>query len=182
MKFRNIILLTVLSLVFVNCKNDKNNSETEKQKQDVEIQQNLFKVSLNAIVNKTDDFCLLYTEDGSLNFEEGVWQQVIGSTNEQTINFSLPDGVFPSLLRLDLGKKSDQNDIVLKSLTFSYQGKVRELVGPQIGVFFRPDVTKCTYDASTGIIKAIVKDGVKQSPSLYPHESIQAVELIKLAK
>jgi hypothetical protein len=182
MKLKHIILMLLVSLIFVNCKIDKNNSEIEKQKQNEAVQQNLFKVSINAIVSKTDDFCLLYSEDGSINFKDGVWQQVLGSSNEQTINFYLPEGVFPSLLRLDLGKKTEQDTIVLKSMTFSYQGKVRELVGPQIGVFFRPDVNKCTFDASTGIVKAIEKDGVKQSPSLYPHESIQSVELVKLAK
>lgn len=182
MKLKSILLLFFVSLTFVNCKNDGKQSETDNQTQEVETNKNVFKVAINVLVKKNDNFCLLYTEDGTINFKEGVWQEVKGSDNEQIVEFSLPDDVFPSQLRLDLGQNLDQEDIVIKTVTFSYLDNSRVLEGPQIGVFFRPDDSKCTFDASTGIIKAIVKDGVKQFPSLYPHETIQAAELPKLAE
>lgn len=178
MKLKYIILVLLVSLSSVNCKNDK--ADTEKQQ--AETPKNVFKVAVKILVKKTSNFCLLYTEDGSINFKEGVWQEVKGSPNEQTVEFNLPEDVFPSQFRLDLGQNPEQEDIVLKTVIFDYLGNTRVLEGPQIGVFFRPDTSKCTYDASTGVIKSILKDGVKQFPSLYPHESIQAAELPKLAK
>ena len=177
MKLKYVILMLLVSLSFVNCKNDKADTGSEK----AEAPKNVFKVAVKILVKKTANFCLLYTDDGSINFKEGVWQEVKGSPNEQTVEFILPEDIFPSQFRLDLGQNPEQEDIILKTITFDYLGNTRVLEGPQIGVFFRPDDSKCTYDSSTGLIQAIVKDGVKQFPSLYPHESIQAAELPKLA-
>ncbi|MFY7743626.1 MAG: hypothetical protein ACOVQR_13325 [Flavobacterium sp.] len=180
MKLKSILLLFFVSLTFVNCKNDGKQSETDNQTQEVETNKNVFKVAINVLVKKNDNFCLLYTEDGTINFKEGVWQEVKGSDNEQIVEFSLPDDVFPSQLRLDLGQNLDQEDIVIKTVTFSYLDNSRVLEGPQIGVFFRPDDSKCTFDYSTGLVKALIVQGVKQAPSLYPHETVQSVELPKL--
>ena len=47
--------------------------------------------------------------------------------------------------------------------------------------FFRPDDSKCTFDASSGLIKALVKNGEKQCPSLYPQETLLKPEIEKLA-
>ena len=182
MKFKNLFLVFFLTSIILSCKNDTKVQQNENQNNSIVIPTNSFKVFVNVVVKKNDDFCLLYTQDGSLNFKEGVWQVVKGSDNEQTVEFSLPNDVFPTQLRLDLGKNIEQDDILIKSVKFDYLGNFRELLGPQIGVFFRPDNSKCTFDANTGLIKAIVKDGVKQFPSLYPHETVQAAEIPKLIK
>ena len=97
---------------------------------------------------------------------------------------------FPSLNNYiaELGKnplaggrmKRKYMDIVIKSIKFEFDGNVREIKGFEMGVFFRADDTKCTFDSTSGLVKSLVKDGVKQSPSLYPHESVQAAELPKL--
>lgn len=182
MKFKKIFLVLISALITLSCKNENQNHQNENQNDSNKVPTNTFKVIVNVIVKKNDDFCLLYTQDGSLNFTDGVWKEIKGLDNEQSVEFSLPEDVFPTQLRLDLGRNVDQDDILIKSVKFDYIGNVRELVGPQIGVFFRADASKCTYDSSTGIVKALIKDNVKQSPSLYPHESIQAVELPKLIK
>ena len=173
-------LLIVLVLVVISCKNEPKTQTNELESQ--EVVANNFKVFLNVIVKNNDDFCVLYTEDGSLNFEKGVWKGITGSENEQTVEFSLPDNEFPTQLRIDLGKNPEQKDITIKSIRFEYSGKVRELKEFEMGVFFRADGSKCTFDSSTGIVKAIEKDGVRQSPSLYPNESILAAELPNLMK
>lgn len=180
MKFKSILLLLMMSLAFVNCKNES--TPTEAEKNEAEAPKNVFKVAVDVLVKKDDNFCLLYTEDGSLDFKEGVWQVVKGADAEQKVEFLLPVDVFPSQLRLDLGQKPDQEDIVIKKITFEYLGKTRVLVGQEIAAFFTPDTSKCTFDATTGIVKAVTKDGVKQSPSLYPNQSIQAAEIPTLAK
>jgi hypothetical protein len=174
MRHKFLIILTFF--IAISCKENSTSSENEPQNQ-----ANLFKVTVNAIVKKNDDFCLLYTEDNSLNFNDGIWKEVKGSENLQPVEFYFPNEVFPSQLRMDLGKNSEQEDITIKSIKFEYLGNVREIRGPEIGVFFRADDSKCTFDSATGTIKALSKDG-KKSASLYPNETILAQELPKLAK
>lgn len=177
MKLKFFCILLFLSLV--SCKDNENSSGKESEKQ--EVAANVFKLTLNIVAKKKDDFCLLYTENGSLNFNDGIWKGINGMDNEQAVEFSLPKDVFPTQLRLDLGKNKEQEDLVIKSIKFEFQGKVRELKGAEMGVFFRADASKCTFDAITGVVKAIEKDGIREY-SLYPNESVLAAELPKLAK
>jgi hypothetical protein len=180
MNLKRIFLTLVIASTVLSC---KDTAKDESKDIDTTVESiNTFKVTAKVIVKKDDDFCLLYTQDGSIDFKDGVWQVVKGSENEQTVEFSLPEDVFPTQLRLDLGRNKEQEDILIKSVKFEYLGNERELVGAQIGAFFRADVSKCTYDYETGVIKGLVIDNVKQSPSLYPHESVQAQELPNLMK
>ncbi|AWI25074.1 hypothetical protein [Flavobacterium pallidum] len=171
-------ILSLFILTVVGCK-DKPDGPDGNQAPEVEA--DVFKVVINAVVKKNDDFCVLYTQNGSLEFNEGTWKGVTGMENEQAIEIALPANVYPTQLRLDLGKGQEQDDMVIKSVKFEYAGKTRELKGAELGLFFRPDPSKCTFDSSTGVIKALVKDGKKQTPSLYPNEAIMAAELPKLA-
>ncbi len=173
---RHKFLIILIFFIAISCKENSTSSENDQQNQ-----AKLFKVTVNAIVKKNDDFCLLYTEDNSLKFNDGIWKEVKGSDNLQPVEFYFPNEVFPTQLRIDLGKNSEQEDITIKSIKFEYLGNVREIRGPEIGVFFRADDSKCSFDSKTGIIKALNKDGNK-SASLYPNEAILAQELPKLAK
>ena len=180
MKFKNLFLALFLTLTAISCKEDGKNQENGNQEAEVAV--NAFKVTLNFIAKKDDDFCLLYTEDGSIDFKEGVWKAVKGAENEQVVEFYLPNDSFPTQLRLDLGRNAEQEDIVIKSIKFEYDGNVRELKGPEMGAFFRPDYSKCSFDTATGLVQAKVKDGKREVPSLYPHENVFAAELPKLIK
>ena len=181
MKIKNLFLLLFLTITAVGCKNETKTTDNiiPSQEENTASSQ-LFKVTLNTITKKNDDFCLLYTEDSSIDFKEGVWKEVKGSLDEQSIEFMFPTKIQPTQLRLDLGKNAEQEDIIIKSIKFEYNGNVREIKGFEMGVFFRADDSKCTFDPLTGVVKAIAKDGVRQTPSLYPHESVQAAELPKL--
>jgi hypothetical protein len=183
MKFKNLFLLLFLTITAISCKEEGKDKEGSAQGQEeIAPASNAFKVTLNMVTKKNDDFCLLYTEDGSLNFEKGVWKVIKGSESDQLVEFYLPNDEFPTQLRLDLGRNPEQDDILIKSIKFEYLGNTRELKGAEIGVFFRADANKCTFDPVTGLVKALVKDGKKETPSLYPHESVFAAELPKLAK
>ncbi|MBC7524227.1 MAG: hypothetical protein H7239_07300 [Flavobacterium sp.] len=179
MKIKSILLI-LFTVCLLSCKND--NKENNKQEVK-EVAQNIFKVSINVIAKKNDDFCLLYTEDGSINFTKGsIWQNLKGSENEQQVVFYLPKDAYPTQLRIDFGVNKEQGDIVLKAIVCEYNGKKKEIRGNDLGLLFRPDETKCTYDSATGLIKAISKNGQKQSPSFYPQEANLGPELKKLAK
>lgn len=172
-------LLIIFLFSFVGCKNE--NTETSNSVSEVEETVKQFKVTLNFIAAKKDDFCLLYTEDNTVNFgENGVWKSIEGSENEQKVEFELPKDIFPTHLRLDLGIKPDQSDITLKSVILEYNGNRREIAGQELGLFFRADENTCTFDPVTGLVKSNIKNGVRQNPSLYPQEPTLKQEIEKL--
>jgi len=178
MKLKKLFIVLILVVIVVSCKDEAKSTENEVQAQETNAVTNAFTVTLNFVAKNNDDFCLLYTEDGSLDFKEGIWKEVKGSDSDQTIEFSLPENTFPTQLRMDLGK--NQDEILLKTVKFEYNGKSREIKGFETGVFFRADASKCSYDATMGIIKPIIKDGKKEAISLYPNEKVMAAELPKL--
>ncbi len=181
MKTKFFAFFLVTALILTGCKDEKSVDNLEVVKP--EIVDNTFKVILKVLVKKDDAFCLFYSEDGSTNFtSEPIWTNVKGSASEQEVVYTMPEDVLPTQLRIDFGLKKDQEDIILKGVTLQYGDKKRDITGLEIANFFRPDVSKCSFDATTGTIKAVVKDGERQSPSLYPHETILQPELEKLVR
>lgn len=182
MKTRIILSILLVTVFFTGCKNDKSIDSLEVVKP--EVVDNSFKVILKVIVKKDDDFALFYTEDGTINFFDvkPIWQGVKGSENEQEVTFLLPEGVYPTQFRFDLGLKKDQDDIIMKGVKMIYKGKTFEAYGPKFFQYFRADENLCTADVATGTLKAIVKDGKIKTACLYPQQDILGPELIKLAK
>jgi hypothetical protein len=181
MKRKIIFAVLLVAVFFTGCKNEKSVDSLEVVQS--EVVDNNFKVTLSVIAKKDDDFALFYTEDGTTNFiDTPIWQGVKGNDNTQEIKYILPNEVFPTQLRMDFGLKQDQEDIILKSVTLEYKSNKKVIAGPELITFFRADENKCTFDASTGVIKALEKDGMKQSPSLYPQEVVLGPELRKLAE
>lgn len=182
MKTKFFIALVALTTFFTSCKNDKSVDSLEVVKPEVIVQ--TFKVILEVVVKKDDDFSLYYTTDGTTDFTKiiPIWLGVKGNENIQKVVYSLPEKILPTQLRLDFGMKQDQEDIVLKSVTLDYFGKKRTFIGPELGNFFRADDSKCSFDPTTGLIKAIDKDGKRLFPSLYPQESQLGPEISKLVK
>lgn len=179
---RNRILATIIlmSTIFIGCKNDKSVDQLDVVTP--EVVDNTFKVTVDVIVKKDDDFCFFYTDDSGPEFKEPIWMGVKGSESAQKVVYAIPNENFPAEIRLDFGMKQDQEDVVLKSVLLEYNGKKREIVGPELGVYFRADENKCTFDPATGVLKAVIKDGKKQSPSLYPQDKVLKAEIQKLAK
>lgn len=173
-----LVLSNILFLTFIGCKGEKDIDSLEVLKPD--LVEKTFKVTLKVIVKKNDDLALFYTTDGSTNFKDGpIWQEVKGSESLQDVVFVLPEGLYPTQLRLDFGQKQDQENITLQSVKMDYKGKTREIIGAELTNFFRADDSKCTFDPATGLIKAI---GQTKAPSLYPHETNLGPEIAKLAK
>lgn len=172
------ITIIFLSLFLTNCKKE-NKDEIATKEVDVDI----FKVELNLTSTKDDNICLLYTEDGSIDFTNGgtVWQNLKASKAPQKVTFFLPKDVYPTQLRFDFGFNKDQEDILISAINFEFNNNKREVIGSEMRLLFRPDDSKCTFD-ETGLIKPLIIDGVKQSPSLYPQEENLKVVLEGLVK
>ena len=179
---RNRILgaLILVIATFSSCKNEKSVESLDVVTPQVVDES--FKLTVDLIIKKDDDLSLYYTDGSGPAFKEPIWTGIKGSASPQKVTYTIPDENFPSEIRLDFGMKKDQEDIVLKSVLLEYKGKKREIIGGELGTYFRADDNKCTFDPASGIIKAIVKNGEKQNPSLYPQEGILKDEIEKLAK
>jgi hypothetical protein len=173
-------LLLFAAISVLSCKNDK-----VKSNQDAKNNQtsSVFRVTAKVVIKGDDTFSLFYTEDGSTDFKiDPIWVAVKGSETEQNVVFSLPEDIIPTELRLDFGFKKNPQDITLRSLTLEYGKKKRVIAGVELGHFFRADESKCSFNSQTGVIAAVVKDGVRQYPSLYPQEANLKQEIEKLIK
>lgn len=175
---KTITFVVLIVSLFSACKNDKSQNENQKG-----IDPN-FKITLNVIVKKNDNFSLFYTQDGTADFSKTkpIWVGVKGKESEQKVVYVLPKKALPTQLRLDFGLANNQENIILKSVIIENNGKKREIKGSELAGFFIADVKKCTFNASNGVIKAVINDGVRQYPSLYPQEETLKAELEKLAQ
>lgn len=160
-----IVLHTVITLLLLTgCKKERETGAAGAEGK-------YMQVKLEVVAEKDDNFSVYYTEDGSIDFskEEPVWMPVQGSSKVQEVVFNLPEGVVPTQLRLDLGTNKEQEEVVLKKVSIVYFDQIFIVEGRDIFTFFMADHSKCTVDIKTGAIKAISTNGVRQSPSLYPH-------------
>ena len=168
----------LMFILLTSCKNDTSQNVNQKR-----IDAN-FKITLNVIVKKDDNFCLFYTQDGTTDFSktQPLWLGVKGKKAEQKVIYILPKKVLPTQFRLDFGIAKNQENIIFKSVIIENNGKKIAINGSELAGFFIADVKKCTFNASNGVIKAVIKEGVRQYPSLYPQEKSLKVELEKLAQ
>jgi hypothetical protein len=180
MKAKFVLLIVLFSSILIGCKDEKSVDNLEVVKH--EVADDLFRVTLKVIVKKQDDFALFYTEDGSVNFFDvkPIWQGVKSSDVEQDVTFVLPQDVYPSQLRFDLGLKEDQEDIVLKGVKMTYKGNVFEAYGTEFFTYFRADENQCKIDPSSGLVTANVENGKRKVPSIYPHQAILGQKLENL--
>lgn len=183
MKTKFIVLLVALFSIFLSCKDEKSVDNLEVVKPETEVE-NFVKVTLKVIVKKQDDFALFYTEDGSVNFFDvkPIWQGVKGSDVEQDVVFSLPEGIFPTQLRFDLGLKQDQENVIIKGLKITYKDKTFETYGSDFFKYFRADENQCKVNTATGEVTANNDNGKRKVPSIYPHQDILGKKLENLGK
>jgi len=182
MKTKFIAVLFLLTNLFVGCKDEKSVDNLEVVNNKVE--DNSFRVVLDVEAKAKDDFSLFYTEDGTIDFSKitPIWQSVKGLGTSEQVTYVLPEGVIPTQIRLDFGMNKSQEDIKINSITLNYKGNLKKIGSPEFVSYFRADETKCDFDPVTGIVKAKVIDGVRQYPSLYPHEAAVKKEIEKLVK
>ncbi len=182
MRAKFTILLTLITSVFIGCKDDGKTSESTDLTKQIKVEEGV-KVSLEAIIKKDDEIHLYYTEDGSIDFKNPpMTTKVVGNENAQIVTFNFPEEVFPNEVRLDMGTNLAQEPIILKSIKFEYKGKTRLFVGPEIGMYFRSDGSNCIYDIPTGTVTGKVVDGKRLMPLLYPHEEAFRREIEKIMK
>jgi len=157
--------------------------ESSSETKVAELQDNLFRVSLDLLIQQDDTLHLYYTEDGTINFKEesSVWLTVKGNPASQKVTFELPKDVYPTQFRMDFGINNKNEEIILNAVTFDYKGNKLMLSDSNIFKYFRPDESVTILDPLRRSIKR--KDPKqKGGGSLFPHETILGPELLKLAQ
>lgn len=180
MKLKIAIILAV-TFSIVSCKKEVDSKEKNAEEVTNVVKDDIFRVGFNLIVKKDDNMHLYYTIDGSVKFEEenSVWMPVKGSDAPQDIVFALPEGVIPTMVRIDFGfgKNEAQSDVDLKYFNLSYNGKNEKVSGQEIFQYFAPFEEYTDVLPGTTILKRHKVDQAS-GPILYP----QAALTDKIAK
>jgi hypothetical protein len=171
-----IATIFLITLSLFSCK-DKIDEQVKQgdNKTTNENEDDFFRVGFNVIIQKDDNMHLYYTIDGSVNFNEenSIWLPVKGSDKPQEVVFVLPEGIIPSLVRIDFGygKNEEQSDVDLKSFNLSYMGKKEVISGDEIFKYFTPFEGYTDIEPGTTILKRHKKDQAS-GPILYPQTAL----------
>ena len=127
-------------------------------------------VVINAKVLVNDVFEVYYYEAGQKTFQpkDFVYKEVIGDSAFQDIIFNLPQSTYPERLRLDFGKNANQEEIILNSISLSYNSKVYRFSDEEIENEFKPS-KYMNFDPDTYKLKTIMIDG-KYDPYFYTNK------------
>ncbi len=172
MKTKFIIISTILMLTVLSCKNVNETKVVETPK---EVVKENFSLEVDVISPNDDDFCLFYTEDGSINYnaDKAVWFNVKGKSETQKAIFNLKTEVLPTNIRIDFGIKQDKGDVTIENFKINYFGKSFEAKGSNFLTYFKPNtVLKTDLDQAKGTIR-IQKDVNKPfTPAFYPEQAL----------
>jgi hypothetical protein len=156
MKSKAIMLLVLLASTLVGCKDEK--SVDSLQVVTPETDPNRFKITVNAVVSKNDDFQFFYNEDGSENYiggDEMVNLSIKGNDKAQDLVFILPVDAKPMNLRFDLGANKDLKNVKFNSFLINYNGKTFKTDGAKFFKYFYPNgqVSCDTLNSTAKIIE-----------------------------
>jgi len=126
-------------------------------------------MDIDLLVRKNDSIQVFYTTDHTIKFTEkqSFWTKVEGNNKNQTIQFVFPITIQPKQIRIDLGRNTNNSEIVLNKISFSYFKANLEAKGEEIYWYFRPDENNTLLDKKSGILKRIDSTQIN-GPSLYP--------------
>ena len=177
MKIKLFVSLFVVVFCLTSCK--KKVEKTVK----VDLTKELFKVSLNLLMQKNDTLHLYYGQDMAEDYteENSIWLPVEGKEIAQKVTFNLPEAVLPVKLRIDFGVNRENEEIVLNSIGFDYYDKTFIANESTIFNYFRPDESATIIDYNKRTLKRKDPNSVKGA-SLYPHDEAVRAELEKLIK
>jgi hypothetical protein len=180
MKLRFLAIIAISTLV-LSCKNEKQVEPEAAPQAEQPVANNRFRVILDVTVKKDDNLQVYYNTGKGFNEEEAVWAAVKGMPDSQKVVFELPDEVIPLSLRIDLGVKEDQQDIIFSGFEMSYSGKTFESRGYEIGKYFYP-LEGTEADFTSGVVKVKLKDGKRVEPAFNPIDENLSVEIGNITK
>lgn len=172
------ILLFILTLS--SCKKESKVDSTVDTKV---LDKKIFKVTLDVTLKRNDTLHLYYTEDNTLNFNEenSIWTSVAGKEAVQEVNFELPEDVFPTLFRIDLGVNKENEKIIFNGFKFDYLGNIFKADETTVYNYFRVNTDNTNFDSITKELSR-KNPSIDAGPCLYPLEASLKTEIDKLYK
>ena len=130
---------------------------------------NSLKISLDAVIQKSDSIAIYYTTSNSVAFHKDAsyWINVKGNKKNQTISFTFPDTIQPKQIRIDFGRNKKQPEIILNEIAFYYKNKRITAKGEEVYFLFRVDESNTVIDKLVGSLKR-KEPNQATGPSLYP--------------
>ena len=157
MKFmKKYIVLTLL--IIVSCKNEPkaNKDLTEKIKMD-----SYLTVVLKGIVAENDTFEVFFSEFFTEQYYplDKVQVNVEGKQDEQEIVFKLPEKIYPTKLRIDIGSRGNETSIKINEITLSTGTKKITFKDSELLEYFKPNKFINLDDSNHGYIRKSI-DGI----------------------
>lgn len=176
MKKQIIFCLAIFLFSFSSCTNkDKKINSTEIDKK-TDVQAELI---VEMIYPYADKFLVFYTTDinADIDGSKVIEKMVFGTQNMQKIVFKFPKGDFPQLIRLDVGKNQNAQNITIKNISIKYGDKI---IDGDDGVFMLNwSPNNClSFNKETLSYNIIPNNGVKD-PVFMSNTVIQE-ELLKM--
>lgn len=127
-----IFFLTACTLCILSCVKTQKTKKIKASEPQIAIVVNhevpsyyFFEVEMDVVVKKNDKFHLFYKDfnDSGYSSTRVLEQMIKGKENTQKVVFSIPEGVIPTGLRIDVGMNYSQAPIILNSLKIRYDRK-----------------------------------------------------------
>jgi hypothetical protein len=120
-KFFKTYIAFAFLILFSSCKKDNNQINEIPEP----VEDKSFRVTMNLVVQKDDNFQIYYNEDGSDIYtpDKYIDVPVKGNTQAQDIIFKLPEDALPTSLRFDLGSNKEQGAVKINDFRMKYFDK-----------------------------------------------------------
>ncbi|GGG39005.1 hypothetical protein GCM10011414_05420 [Croceivirga lutea] len=136
-------LCLVALLIFSACKNsarkDENGTEAGSLSEEIDLEDRLI-VRMNMLVPEDDNFEIYFRQkDEKFHSDFKIAKNVVGSAQAQDVEFVFDILDFPSHLRIDFGRNTNQGQMKLNSLVFQYNDNVHEFTTEELNKYFIPN-------------------------------------------
>lgn len=123
---KNILLVACLLVVFISCKENKQEKSTNEvgieEKTNTKAIKEELVVELNVEYLNNDNIWLFYTEDYqeySFPVENVIQKSVKGEEGFQLVSFEFPKDIYPERIKIRFSNNKNQNAIKLKEIKIS---------------------------------------------------------------
>ncbi len=186
MKISSIFASLLLTVFLFSCKNEtkeqKQEQETVAKEEKNELNEELFTITINAVVKKDDSFQVYYKNEEKDQFVEdkSLYNVFKGSDQAQDIRFALPKGEVPNYLRFDFGINKEQSEIVINSIKLDYLGQNFTINNKELGNFISFNSETLKFNPEKGSIEPFVsKDGVYDPMSFTAQTLYDKIQILK---
>ncbi|MDQ7959310.1 MULTISPECIES: hypothetical protein [Flavobacterium] len=184
MKISSIFASLLLTVFLFSCKNEtkEQNQEAVVKEEKKELNEELFTITMNAVVKKDDTFQVFYKDEEKGQFLEdhSVHTTFKGSDVAQDIQFVLPKGIVPNYLRFDFGVNKEQSEIVINSVKLDYLGQNFTINNKELANFISFNSETLKFNQEKGSIEPFVsKDGTYDPMSFTAQTLYEKIQILK---